>query len=148
MGTMLSPNPPCSTHGSRAPGQQLGSRSLVFKSIKGDCYGDTAAASTSGSARHPRWPSPPTHLPASRPSKFGVCLEFMDALTVFSREIGGSGEFLQCLRRRLGVTQPVPAGTQPSQGSTHALSSAEEASTGLSPASKQESFCEGFYPCL
>ena len=52
-GRMLSPDPPCSTHSGHAPEQQLGSRSLGLKSIKGDCYGDTAAASTSGSARHP-----------------------------------------------------------------------------------------------
>lgn len=83
-GTMLSPDPPCSTHSGHAPEQQLGSRSLVFKSIKGDCYGDTTAASASGSARHPIWPSPPRHLLSSQPSKSGVCLEFMDTVTVFS----------------------------------------------------------------
>lgn len=119
-GTTLSP---CN---GRPPEQQLGSRSLVFKSIKGDCYGDTAAARVSGSTRHPIWPPPSTHLLSSRPSKFGVCLEFMNTFnSVFNsclQEISGSGVLL-CLRKCISITQLIPAGMQLSQDSMHTLSS-------------------------
>lgn len=78
------PDPPCSICSGCAPEQQLGSRSLVFKSIKGDRYGDTAATS----ARAPQdilygLPHPRTCSLLSRPNS-GFAWSLQDALTVVS----------------------------------------------------------------
>lgn len=140
------PTQPCSTHGGCAAEQQLGSRSLVFKSIKGDCYGDTTAASANGSARHPIWPSPPMHLLSSRPSKFGVCLEFMDTLTVFSTPAYKRWVALESFTVPQEVQQHHSAhscrhAALPGQHAhlNQRSESAKQVSTGLSPASKWES---------